>query len=249
MLGSLVLVASAAATGPAPQQTAGKPICPPVKAGYARCHAWGRTNSAGRIAPNVTPSGYGPVQFQTAYGLTAAAAAPTNEIIAIVDAFDDPNAKSDLDTFNSTYGLAAFPTCSGSSNVGCFRKVNQNGGSTPPTVDGDWAVEISLDVQVAHSALSELRDPARRSGLQLRLRSLRGRRLCGRARQCRLEFLGGIRVLGADLGRRPLQPPGRGDHGLEWRRRRWCRVPVELPVRDLRGRHDTHAQRQQHASE
>jgi hypothetical protein len=151
LLASLALVASATATGPAPQQTAGKPICPPVKAGYARCHAWGRTNSAGQIAPNVAPSGYGPVQFQTAYGLTAAAAAPTSRIIAIVDAFDDPSAKSDLDTFNTTYGLAAFPTCSGSSNVGCFRKVNQNGGSTPPAVDGDWAVEISLDVQVAHA--------------------------------------------------------------------------------------------------
>lgn len=62
-----------------------------------------------------------------------------------MDAFDDPNAESDLAIYRSTFGLGPCTTANG-----CFLKVNQNGvaGSYPPGDQG-WAEEISLDVDMA----------------------------------------------------------------------------------------------------
>src|SRR6266540_861987 len=79
---------------------------------------------------------------------TAAAGAQT---IAIVDAFDDPTAKADLDVHDSTYGLPFFPSCGGSVTTACFQKVNQDGNASPlPRKDAGWALEIALDVETAH---------------------------------------------------------------------------------------------------
>ena len=47
--------------------------------------------------------------------------------MAIVDAFDDPNAESDLAVYRSQYGLSACTTANG-----CFKKVNQTGGTDLP---------------------------------------------------------------------------------------------------------------------
>jgi subtilase family serine protease len=65
--------------------------------------------------------------------------------VGIVDAFDDPNAESDLSVYRSTFGLPACTTANG-----CFRKVNQSGvqGNYPRRNTG-WAEEISLDVDMA----------------------------------------------------------------------------------------------------
>ena len=65
---------------------------------------------------------------------------------AIVDAFDDPRAESDLGVFSSQFGLPACTTANG-----CFSKVDQNGGTNYPRKDAGWALEISLDVQWAHA--------------------------------------------------------------------------------------------------
>src|SRR5262249_47886328 len=62
-----------------------------------------------------------------------------------VDAFDDPNAESDLGVYSSTFGLPPCTTVNG-----CFKKVNQNGGTTPPPSNVGWAEEISLDLDMAH---------------------------------------------------------------------------------------------------
>src|SRR6185436_8032079 len=70
----------------------------------------------------------------------------TGKTIAIVDAYDDPTAESDLAVFSSQYGLPACTTANG-----CFKKVDQNGGSSYPRKDAGWALEISLDVQWAHA--------------------------------------------------------------------------------------------------
>ena len=67
--------------------------------------------------------------------------------MAIVDAYDNPNAEKDLATFRSAYGLS--PCTTGN---GCFRKVNQAGGSKPPPGDSGWAVEIDLDLQAVSAA-------------------------------------------------------------------------------------------------
>ncbi|KPI15789.1 hypothetical protein OK074_8525 [Actinobacteria bacterium OK074] len=103
------------------------------------------------VAPAVnpkatTPSGFGPTSLWSAYGLTSAAAANgAGETIAIVDAYDDPNAAADLATYRSYYGL---PACTVAN--GCFKKVSQTGSTTSlPSADAGWAEEESLDVDMA----------------------------------------------------------------------------------------------------
>ncbi len=66
--------------------------------------------------------------------------------IAIVDAFDSPSAEADLGSFSAQFGLPACTTANG-----CFRKVNENGGSTLPQRNTGWEVEINLDVQWVHA--------------------------------------------------------------------------------------------------
>jgi subtilase family serine protease len=92
------------------------------------------------------PVGLGPTQIQSAYKLSNLSSG--GRTVAIVDAFDDPNAESDLATFRQQYGLTACTTASG-----CFKKVNQNGAPSPlPTGDPGWGTEISLDLDAVSSA-------------------------------------------------------------------------------------------------
>jgi len=71
-----------------------RPVCPgPAGVGTGRCHARVVTDSRGVPNAAATPSGYGPVQFRTAYGLTSSGSSSTT--VAIVDAYDDPNIASD----------------------------------------------------------------------------------------------------------------------------------------------------------
>src|SRR5205823_7106744 len=86
------------------------------------------------------PVGLGPTRIRSAYKLTGLRA--NGRTVAIVDAYDDPKAESDLAVYRSTYRL---PRCTTAN--GCFRKVNQNGKATPlPARDYGWAEEISLDL-------------------------------------------------------------------------------------------------------
>jgi hypothetical protein len=90
--------------------------------------------------------GYTPQDLQGAYGLAAAAAKPANgEIIAVVDAYNDPNAASDLAQYRSKFGLAACTTASG-----CLSIVNEYGGTKLPKSDpsGGWELEESLDLDM-----------------------------------------------------------------------------------------------------
>ncbi|GAC1581973.1 MAG: peptidase S8 [Candidatus Dormibacteria bacterium] len=76
---------------------------------------------------------------------TVGSTAGAGQTIAIVDAFDDPSAESDLGVYRSQYGL---PECTTAN--GCFKKVNQSGSQGPyPRTDSGWAQEISLDVDMA----------------------------------------------------------------------------------------------------
>ncbi len=124
-----------------------RPVCPgPAAAGSAHCHAHVVTDAKGAPQAVTAPKGYGPAQFRGAYGLPAAA--PTPQTIAIVDAYDDPNIASDLNTYSSQFGL---PLCN-SANP-CFQKVNQSGSAAGPfpQANSGWALEIALDVEVAHA--------------------------------------------------------------------------------------------------
>ena len=121
--------------------------------GTARCHAHVVTDARGNelngkpdgAAPNATPSGYGPGDLRTAYGLaTASANNGAGKVIAIVDAFGYKNADSDLATYRAQFGL---PPCTVSN--GCLIIKNQNGGNNLPRMDTGWAQEQALDLDMA----------------------------------------------------------------------------------------------------
>ena len=95
------------------------------------------------VTPLATTSyqnGYAPADLRSAYNLGSASSTAT---VAIVDAYDNPNAESDLAAYRSQFGLSS---CT--SGTGCFRKVNQNGGSAMPRGDTGWGQEIDLDIEM-----------------------------------------------------------------------------------------------------
>jgi subtilase family serine protease len=115
--------------------------------GKMRAH-W---NKKGKLIPQVTsgPVGLGPADLQSAYKLSGAHG--SGRTVAIVDAFDDPNAESDLATYRQAYGLTACTTANG-----CFKKVNQSGAASPlPAGDYGWAEEISLDLDVVSAVCTD----------------------------------------------------------------------------------------------
>ncbi|HEY8852869.1 MAG TPA: S8 family serine peptidase, partial [Gemmatimonadaceae bacterium] len=117
-------------------------VCPSAAPGMARCHSLVRIDDFGAPLPNATPRGYTPADLLVAYNLDASGGA--GQTIAIVDAFDDPNAEKDLAVYRNQFGLPPCPTTNG-----CFRKVDQNGGTSYPRGDMGWAEEISLDLDMA----------------------------------------------------------------------------------------------------
>src|SRR6478735_8979258 len=120
-------------------------VCKTVPSRQARCHAEVVVNAGGEQIVTPAPSGYGPSDLLSAYGLTSqAASSGATQTIAIVDAYDHPSAEADLGVYRSQYGLSPCTTANG-----CFRKVDQRGGATYPKADGGWAQEISLDLDMA----------------------------------------------------------------------------------------------------
>ncbi|MFI0721176.1 S8 family serine peptidase [Streptomyces sp. NPDC021224] len=91
--------------------------------------------------PAAIPSGYGPSELRAAYALPDTGG--EGATVAIVDAYDNPNAEADLATYRAQYGL---PPCT--TDNGCFRKVDQRGGATVPVPNTGWAEEISLDLDM-----------------------------------------------------------------------------------------------------
>jgi len=115
-------------------------------AGTARCFAHVVTDARGNIrngkpAPNVTPAGYGPADLKAAYAIPAGTGTPT---IAIIDAYGYTNAEADLGVYRAQYGLPACTTANG-----CFKKVDQNGGTAYPRDDTGWSQESALDLDMA----------------------------------------------------------------------------------------------------
>lgn len=115
----------------------------PSVAPYTQCMAV--VNTAAGVSLS-QPKGLGPSDIQAAYNLSATAG--RGHTVAIVDAYDDPNAEADLAAYRQHYGL---PACT--STNGCFTKVNQKGETTNlPAPDPGWSLEISLDLDAVSSA-------------------------------------------------------------------------------------------------
>ena len=136
-------------------------------AGQARCSAEVRTDQNGIPlvfkAPTVDPTavsgtwdsyGITPQGFHTAYKLPWNS--PVRQTIAIVDGYNHPNVKPDLDYFDSAFKLGAFPNCSATRTTTCFQRVDENGNAKGFT-NGNaseaaaWNLETNLDAQTAHS--------------------------------------------------------------------------------------------------
>jgi hypothetical protein len=143
VVSSLVLPATAwAANGRAGAHA----VCPAPALRHAHCELSVVTDANGRPDATPAPAGLVPATIRSAYGFPSAPTAGSGWTIALVDAFDDPTAESDLATFSSQFGL---PPCTTAN--GCFAKVDQSGGTSYPAADQGWALEISLDVQWAHA--------------------------------------------------------------------------------------------------
>ena len=118
--------------------------CPEVPDGFARCLALIRTDVAALRGAQPFVSGYGPSDLQSAYNLPSASKGK-GQLIGIVDAYDDPNAESDLAVYRSNFGL---PACTTKNK--CFLKVGQSGSPKKlPKPNSGWAGEISLDLDMA----------------------------------------------------------------------------------------------------
>ncbi len=101
---------------------------------------------------SASPTGLSPGAVQSVYslsGLSPSSGAGAGQVIAIVDAYHDPNALSDLNTFNAQYGYAQLSACTSLSQSGpCFEQADPQG---TPNVNSGWVLEESLDIEWAHA--------------------------------------------------------------------------------------------------
>ncbi|HEX5223521.1 MAG TPA: S8 family serine peptidase [Solirubrobacteraceae bacterium] len=120
-------------------------------------------------APSAGAGSFGlrPQDVHSVYSLPTSP--PQPQTVAIVDAYNDPTAESDLDQYSKELGL---PGCTAAS--GCFRKVNEHGETSPLPYPSSlaeleaglagsgaergeaeeaagWGVEISLDMEAVHA--------------------------------------------------------------------------------------------------
>jgi subtilase family serine protease len=96
----------------------------------------GNATTPGNLLPGLHPQ-----DLRNRYSLPSQNAGGT---VAIVDAYDDPNAETDLAVYRTAFAL---PACTSSN--GCFRKVNQSGQAMSyPTADLGWSTEIALDMDM-----------------------------------------------------------------------------------------------------
>jgi len=129
-----------------------RPVVAPRGLGEIRPHMWLRGSGPGhnespQAAPGgVSVGGFYPSDITSAYGITPSMGGGSGVTIAIIDAYDSPNAEADLAVFSNQFGLPACSTANG-----CFTKVNEGGGTALPNRNTGWELEINLDVQWVHA--------------------------------------------------------------------------------------------------
>jgi hypothetical protein len=138
-------------------------------AARAHTHPLGMTRARLLTEPSPAGGGFGlrPVDLHTAYRLPSPAS--STQTIALVDAYNDPTARTDLEAYDKEFGLTE---CSG-----CFTQVNQNGSAAAKNLPfpqttlelkeaeksvnperreeaeeaTQWGLEISLDIEAARA--------------------------------------------------------------------------------------------------
>jgi subtilase family serine protease len=142
------------------------PVCGAVPAQAARCNLDVVADSAGNTVVQSTPdpSWFGPAQLHGAYNLPCTPGGPApqvscgsgaftykgGQIVAIVDAYNDPTLAKDLATYSTYFGIPQCPQGSLSDSTKCLTVVNQKGSSNLPSTNAQWSEEISLDVETVH---------------------------------------------------------------------------------------------------
>ena len=137
-----------------------RPVCGPPAPADARCDALLVTDTSGNpldgqaAGSTSGPAGYRPSDLQSAYALPSGTGG-AGQTVAIVDAYNDPNAAADVAAYRSTFGLPPLSACTVSSGgvvspgVPCFTKVSQSGSTSAfPRNNASWSQEISLDLDM-----------------------------------------------------------------------------------------------------
>lgn len=133
-----------------PDQIHAIPIATPpptvnMCSGPAACHAQERTDvPAYPNSPALTPAqipGLHPADLVNAYRLPSSALGTGTPTVAIVVAYADPNAASDLAVYRAKFGL---PPCTPS--TGCLKFFDQKPGNR--SADPDWAAETAIDLDM-----------------------------------------------------------------------------------------------------
>jgi len=133
---SLLAGASPVAAASASSAVHSKRVCAAAPTRYAACDAHVVTDAKLRpLATTTYQGGYSPAQLLIAYGLSTGSA-PT---VAIVDAYANPNAATDLAAYRTQFGLGA----------ATLIQVNQTGSSIL-AVSGNtgWGQEEMLDLEM-----------------------------------------------------------------------------------------------------
>ncbi len=106
----------------------------------------GSVGYSGGLGP---AGGLTPAQLRQTYNLPSSGG---SQIIAIVDAYDDPNALADFNTFSALFGLPQETSTSSTSSTNkAFQVLYARG--TRPSADstGGWELEEALDIEWAHA--------------------------------------------------------------------------------------------------
>ncbi len=147
-------------------------LVPKTPEARARTHPLGIARARRRAfaaAPSPAAGSFGlrPQDLHSAYQLPSTA--PSPQTVALVDAYNDPEAESDLKAYSEEFGLTECTAANG-----CFKQVNQNGETGNPPFPRTlseleaarggsrsqraeareatgWGLEISLDIEVAHA--------------------------------------------------------------------------------------------------
>jgi subtilase family serine protease len=137
-------------TGPAGAQQAGSTAhhikaCAAPAAGHAACFAVLQAPAGAPKPAAASPTGYGPTEIQSAYKLTDLSSG--GRTVAIVDAYGYASAEADLAVYRNHYGLQPCTTANG-----CFKKIDQNGGTNYPRKNAGWDHEQALDLDAVSAA-------------------------------------------------------------------------------------------------
>lgn len=154
----------AAAAGADPADTGAphpeKKVCGKAQPGFANCHAHVQTKADG-VTPSATTgytSGYRPADLVSAYTIPSSPSSTATPTVAVVDAYANPNALADLNTYRGQFNLPLVRSNS-------FTQVAQDGGSIA-TIGADvgWGRRRCStwrwSVPSARSAISSTSEPA-----------------------------------------------------------------------------------------